>query len=247
MLRRCQFTVLFLSVLVLIACVVPPLPLTHRTEAPSGTKLPDLDFIQVGVTTREQVEQNLRSLDTGATSGMFWGRYNHSIMSDPGGSRHWNRTNLLITYDDRGVVKTQRREGDDRMNLILLRWLATRPKQDFRTEVRLEATTLSHMFNGATRMPIELVLRQDNFGVIGRGPNAKPYFHAPPDSIRRIKSNPPDLCCNDENRANGEIIEQMWIGGTAYGKRPLLVQVSPANMVVLIDYLRQYAPGVRYE
>jgi hypothetical protein len=245
--RRCQFTVLFLSSFLVCACVVPPLPLTHRTETPNGTKLPDLDFIQVGLTTREQVEQNLPSLDTGATPGMFWGRYNHSVISDPGGSRHWNRTNLIITYDDRGVVKTERREGDDHMNLILRDWLATRPKQNFRTEVRLVATILSHKFSGAIRSPSELVLCQDSFGVIERGPNAKPEFHAPPEKIRRIQSAPPDLCCSDENRANGEIIEQMWIEGPVYGKRPLLVQVSPANMVVLIDYLRQHVPGVKYE
>lgn len=247
MLRRCKFTVLFLSFFVLSACVVPPLPLTHRTEAPNGTKLPDLDFIQVGLTTREQVEQNFPTLDTGATPGMFWGRYNHSVLSDPGGSRHWNRTNLLITYDDHGVVKTQRRESDDHMNLILRDWLATRPKQSFRTEVRVTVTTLSHKFNGATRVPAELVLYQDDFRVIGHGPNAKLDFLASTKNIRRIRSSPPDLCCSDENRANSEIIEQIWIDGTEYGKHPLLVQVSPANMVVLIDYLRQHAPGVKYE
>ena len=42
------------------SCVVPPIPLTHRTEAPNGAKLPDLDFIQAGVTTREQVEQYVK-------------------------------------------------------------------------------------------------------------------------------------------------------------------------------------------
>lgn len=234
------------------SCVVPPIPLTHRTEAPNGAKLPDLDFLQAGVTTREQVEQALGGLDTGATPGMFWGRYNRSVMSDPGGSRYWSRNNLLITYDERGVVKTLRRVGDDRMNAILREWLATRPKQSFQpdasnTEIRIEVRTLSHMFSGATQVAADLFLRDGKFSVVERGPGAKIDLHVSPAQIRRIQSASPDICCDPKALANSDLIEKIWIDDTVHRKLPLLMQVSPTNTVVLLDYLRQHAQGTKYD
>lgn len=234
------------------SCVVPPIPLTHRTEAPNGAKVPDLDFIQAGVTTRDQVNQALGELDTGATPGMFWGRYNRSVMSDPGGSRYWSRNNLLITYDELGVVKSQRRVGDDRMNAIVREWLATRPKRSFQAdashqETRIEGTRLSHMFSGATRVAADLVLRDDKFSVVERGPGAKLDLHVSPTQVRRIQTASPDMCCDPKALANRDLIEKIWIDDTVHKKLPLLVEVSPANMVVLVDYFRQYAPRAKYD
>lgn len=249
MLRRCHIAVLFTSFFMLTACIVPPLPLTHRVEAPNGAKLPDLDFIQPGVTTRAQVEQNLKSLDTGATPGMFWGRFNHSVMSDPGGSRYWSRDNLLITYDDRGLVKTSRRVGDDRMNLILREWLVARKtQQSFSPEVRIAATSLrSTSTMIAPGVAAELVLGSDDFALLQHGEGAKPAIHVPPARIKRIQATSPGLCCTEKERANTEIVERIWIDAGETKSHPLLVQLSPANLVIFLDYVRQHCPIVKYE
>lgn len=249
MLRRWHVAVLFLSLLLLSACIVPPLPMTHRTEAPNGAKLPDLDFIQPGVTARDQVEQNLKSLDTGATPGMFWGRFNHSVMSDPGGSRYWSRDNLLITYDDQGLVKTSRRVGDDHMNLILRDWLVEQKTQrSFNPEVRIAATSLrSTSTIIAPGVAAELALGSTGFEVIERGESAKAALHVSPAKIKRIQATSPNLCCTEKERANTEIVERIWIDGGESKNHPFLVQISPANLVIFIDYIRQHCPDVKYE
>lgn len=223
--------------------------MTHRTEAPNGAKLPDLDFIQPGVTTRDQVEQNLKSLDTGATPGMFWGRFNHSVMSDPGGSRYWSRDNLLITYDDQALVKTVRRVGDDHMNLILRDWLVARKtQQNFSPEMRIAVTSLrSTSTMIASGVAAELVLGSNGFAVIERGEGSKAALHVHPAKIKRIESTSPDLCCTEKERANGEIVEKIWIDSGETKSHPLLVQLSPANLVIFVDYVRQQCPNVKYE
>lgn len=249
MLRRCQIAVILACLLLCSSCVVPPLPLTHRTEAPNGAKLPDLGFIQPGVTTRDQVEQNFKSLDTGATPGMFWGRFNHSVMSDPGGSRYWGRENLLITYDDHGLVKTSRRVGDDHINLILRDWLVSRKTQQiFSPEVRIAATSLrSTSTMIAPGVAAELVLGSNDFAVIERGDGAKAALHVSPAKIKRIQATSPNLCCTDKARANSEIVERIWIDGGESKSHPFLVQLSPANLVVFIDYIRHHCPNVKYQ
>lgn len=246
---RSQIVAIVAGLLMLSSCIVPPLPLSHRTEAPNGAKLPGLDFIQPGATSRGQVEQNLKSLDTLATPGMFWGRFNHSVMSDPAGNRYWSRDNLLITYDDQGLVKTSRRVGDDHLNLILRDWLVARKtQQSYSSEVRVKAISLRDMITSVyPSVAAELVLRRDDFAIFENGMGSKPPLHVAPTKITRIQSTAPYLCCDEKALANTEIVERVWIDNAENRKRPLLIQLSPANLLVFLDYVRQYCPNVKYE
>ncbi len=103
------------------------------------------------------------------------------------------------------------------------------------------------MFSGATEVAADLVLREDKFSIVERGPSAKLDLHLSPAQIRRIQSASPEICCDRRALANTDIIEKIWIDDTVHRKLPLLVQVSPANMVVLLDYLRLHAPDAKYD
>lgn len=110
-----------LAVMVMAGCVATPMRLpTHSVDA-SGSKNGKLDFsfLKADVTTRKEVDDKLKQLDTGFQDAqLFWGRFVESswgvgvIGADPmgpvpaaGGARIWHARNLMIEFDSRGVSK----------------------------------------------------------------------------------------------------------------------------------------------
>jgi hypothetical protein len=90
----------------------------------SGTKI-DLTFLKAGSTTRDEVSNKLVSIDTGTKSeDFFWGRprisnYREIVMVGyipiGPGDRLWGVQNLLVGYDQGGVVKNWIIVGDKRL------------------------------------------------------------------------------------------------------------------------------------
>jgi hypothetical protein len=93
-------------------------PLHKHTRTPEGTEIKDIDlsFLHPGQTTRAEVKEKLKLIDTGYQGDHFFlGRWSSStwaawaVYPDPRfpstGGRVWKSGNLLVEFDDAGVVK----------------------------------------------------------------------------------------------------------------------------------------------
>jgi hypothetical protein len=124
-------------------------PLPKRTRTPQGTKEKsvDLTLIQPGKTTRAEVMDNLKLIDTGYTGNRFFlGRWSSSsaggwvfLVGMGGGignsARIWKSGNLLIEFDVNGIVKKYGTFKDSNLASSRLRLR--------RTVLRLRVTTWS--------------------------------------------------------------------------------------------------------
>ena len=90
------------------------IPLPKRTHTPQGTQENvQLDFIHVGQSNRAEVLDKLKPFDTGVNSERFFvGRWTSStwawfvVTNNAGaGDRHWGTKNLLLEFDEKGLVK----------------------------------------------------------------------------------------------------------------------------------------------
>ena len=97
------------------------IPLRKLTHTPQGTQENvHLDFIHVGQTSRAEVLEKLKPFDTGVNSEQFFvGRWTSStwawfvVTSNAGaGDRHWGTKNLLLEFDDKGLVKKSENFSD---------------------------------------------------------------------------------------------------------------------------------------
>ncbi|MFI5095240.1 MAG: hypothetical protein ACHQIK_17525 [Candidatus Acidiferrales bacterium] len=89
--------------------------LPKRTRTPEGTEVKniDLSFLHPGQTTRAEVKERLKLIDTGYQGDHFFlGRWSSSVWGawavglwSGGGGRVWKNGNLLVEFDDAGIVK----------------------------------------------------------------------------------------------------------------------------------------------
>jgi hypothetical protein len=119
--EACAFMIFVLLSLLDAGCM-GIVPLAKKTKSPlETTSNPNTDFtfIHVGETGRAEVEQRLGALDTGLHSPQFFlGRWSSSSLGGfcfapgpgrggcAGVERVWKNSNLLVEFDDKGIVKT---------------------------------------------------------------------------------------------------------------------------------------------
>lgn len=104
-------------------------PLPKRTRTPEGTEVKSIDlaFLHPGQTTRSEVNEKLKLIDTGYRGNHFFlGRWSSSTWGGwvilagmcceavGGGGRVWKNGNLLVEFDDAGVVKRFETFGDSK-------------------------------------------------------------------------------------------------------------------------------------
>jgi hypothetical protein len=111
---------------------VTPLPKVTRTPQGVEEKTVDLDFIQPGTTTRAEVRDKLKLIDTGLQSERFFlGRWSSSssggwifLVGLGGGvgnaSRIWKSGDLLVEFDSAGLVTKSETFNDSHLNARLL-------------------------------------------------------------------------------------------------------------------------------
>lgn len=126
LLRCLRFAAESSLVLILTGCVVP-MKMPSRANGPMGGTIQkddiDLTFLQAGTTRREEVINRLRRMDTGySSSTMFWGRWNESkagvaVIGPLGGDagRIWNVHNVLINFDENGVMQSKDLIGSEKV------------------------------------------------------------------------------------------------------------------------------------
>ena len=109
-------------------------PLPKRTRTPEGTEVKNVDvkFIHPGQTTRAEVKEKLKLIDTGYPNDHFFlGRWSSSTWGGwiilvgtccetvGGAGRVWKSGNLLVEFDEAGVV-TRSEPFDDRKAIRML-------------------------------------------------------------------------------------------------------------------------------
>jgi hypothetical protein len=126
--RDWRASVASLLCLTLASCVGAT-PMPKRTRTPQGVeqKTIDLAFIQPGHTTRTEVAEKLKPIDTGYLSDRYFlGRWSSSssggwifLIGMGGGvgnaERFWKSGNLLVEFDDQGVVRNSKTFPDKQL------------------------------------------------------------------------------------------------------------------------------------
>ncbi|HTQ62864.1 MAG TPA: hypothetical protein VMI32_21745 [Candidatus Solibacter sp.] len=171
-----------------------------RTRTPQGTevKTVDLNFIQAGHTPRSEVEDKLKLIDTGYRADRFFlGRWASSnaggwafVVGLGGGmgnaSRIWKNGNLLIEFDENGVVRRSETFSDSQLLRALVpvveasRWLP-----EDRSELWVKSFQLGY------KEPIEtkIVLSTSGFEFAESASSKKPVvFTVPARDVLRVKN-----------------------------------------------------------
>jgi hypothetical protein len=116
--RTAALPALFSLLLLLVGCIgVTPLPKKTKTPAGPELKAIDVNFIKPGATSRDEVKKQLAPVDTGYECDRFFvGRWSYS---NSGGwivlasyystygnaTRFWSPRDLIVEFDQRGVVQ----------------------------------------------------------------------------------------------------------------------------------------------
>jgi len=134
---------IFLYCVLLTGCIVAPIPMTKRIEAPGeapGRTAPDLSRLHTGQTTRQDVFEKLSLVDTGySTEDLFFGRWVTSgsgwvwmIAGNNAGEggywRNWRVHNLLVTFNKNGSVKDVQEVDDGHLLKTLAGLPAAEPQ-----------------------------------------------------------------------------------------------------------------------
>jgi len=127
--RSLQAAIALLLCATLLGCIGAT-PLPKRMRTPTGTEIKDIDlsFIHLGQTTRAEVKEKLKLIDTGYQGDQFFlGRWSSSNWGGwiilvgmcceavGGGGRVWKSGNLLVEFDEAGVVKRSEPFSDSKV------------------------------------------------------------------------------------------------------------------------------------
>ena len=137
---RSRRLVCVVAVISLLSSGCYPVPVRFPTRTTDTSSNPiDLGFLKPGETTRDEVAAKLSAVSTNATQeDFFWGRprvskYRQIIVVGyvpiGPGDRMWGVQNLLVAYDQHGMVKSWTLVGDKKLSeqLDLLSGAATSP------------------------------------------------------------------------------------------------------------------------
>jgi hypothetical protein len=160
--RRVCVGCITLCLCVLLCGCIGATRLPVRASGPAGVTIQkneiDLSFLHVGATQREEVKNQLASINTSYSNPrLFWGRWSESrwgywwVVGMPcnncmAGDAHrkWHIQNLLVTFDENGFVTSKEAISDDG---VLWRSLHSHmldgpsPSLDLSQPIRIELTT----------------------------------------------------------------------------------------------------------
>jgi len=157
-------------------CLIVPVRVNTVTRGAVADKHQKvtLDFIQKGVTTRNEVVEKLRWMDANVNDPhLFIGRWSDSrwgvvwmaasyYSADGGFNRKWNNHNLLVEFDDAGIAQESRVLSDKELAAELSAWAA----QNLYVPLDLSSPieVLVDRNGGARRAPTDqLLLGSDSF------------------------------------------------------------------------------------
>lgn len=157
---------------ILSGCIgATPLPKRTRTATGTEVKTVDTSFIHPGQTTRAEVQEKLKVIDTGIPGDRYFlGRWSSSTWGGwivlagmcceavGGGGRVWKTGNLLVEFDDAGVVKRSE-PFDDRKAVRMLTPVAESAPLQLDPPLVLQVQYLKN----AAAVPAKIVLSAATF------------------------------------------------------------------------------------
>jgi hypothetical protein len=241
---------LTLSAAILSGCVGAT-RLPARARGPAGenlqTKKLDLAFLDAPGTQRQEVAERLSMVDTAyANPRLFWGRWSDSKWgywwfvagnnyADGDAKRVWHIHNLLVSFDENGVVRKKGVFDEDKSLWAELHTQLTyAPALDLSQPLQLPVTGVGKL--------LAITLEKDSvqFDLL----KAKvPSFRVSPQAIMRISHSRADarfastVTCHTLHLAEKSPV----------GKR-ISFCARPADVATTFQYLQQYgSPQLRWE
>jgi hypothetical protein len=229
-------------------CVVVPVRAPTRTNGLAGKiEKVNLDFIAPGKTARQEVTEKIGETDTGVQEnqlflgrwasskwGVFWaagGGYN----AIGGWNRAWARHNVLLSFDEQGIVQQFRQFPDKDLVKQLSAWVAEGHGQPLDLSSPMELP-VDHRHSSGMCFPATLVLRNDSFEFVE---NEKHNFKISPRQIRDIQLTSIGHGDKSDPRYINETIhftQKTNVGGK------MTIRVHVPTVMTLVKYLAQTRP-----
>jgi hypothetical protein len=229
-------------------CVVVPVRAPTRTNGLSGKmEKVNLNFLQAGKTTRQEVNEKLGETDTTVKeNGLFLGRWTSSkwgVFWAAGGgynavggwNRGWARHNVLISFDENNVVQQFRQFPDEDLVKQLSAWVAEGHAQPVDLSAPIELP-VDHRHGSGVGFPGTLVLSSDSFEF---RENEKHNFKIPPPQIRDIQLTSVGQGDKSDPRYLNETIhftQKTNVGGK------MTIRVDVPTIMALVKYVAQTRP-----
>ena len=229
-------------------CLVLPVRAPTRTNGNSGAmEKINLDFMQTGKTTREEVTTKLGGTDTGIKDQrLFLGRWTSSkwgvlwavgggYSATGGWNRGWARHNVLIAFDDKDVVQQYRQFPDDELVSRLSASVAQGQGEPLDLSTPMEVS-VEHRHGSGRDVSGAFILATDSFAFREEGGGGKHDFRISPRQIKEL-----DLTSighgdkSDPRHMNQTIYftEKTKVGGK------MTIHVDVPTIMILVKYLAQ--------
>jgi hypothetical protein len=229
-------------------CLVLPVRAPTRTYGSSGAlKKINLDFIQAGKTTREEVTAKLGGTDTGIEDKqIFLGRWTSSkwgvlwMVSDlstnaaGGFERGWARHNVLIGFDDKDVVQQYRQFPDGELVKQLSAWLAQGQGQPLDLSTPIEVP-VEHRHSSGREFSGTFILGNDLFAFHEYGAG-KDDFKISPKQIKELSLTSIGHGDKSDPRYMNQTLhftQKTKVGGK------MTIRVNVPTVLILVKYLAQ--------
>ena len=193
--KRCSQVALLAICIFLSGCVgVTRVPQRTRGQQGSIENI-DLSFLNVGQTTKAEVCEKLKAVDTGVeTQHFFVGRWDTSKWGgwvflvgygtgEAGAERFWQNANLVVEFDDSGNIKSQA-VFPDKFLLEKLQPVAQETKLSAAEHLEVSITKPRE-----PRIPIDVSLSPESVEITQTSKAKKPmHFSVPKRSLKGVRS-----------------------------------------------------------
>jgi hypothetical protein len=215
----------------------------------------DLTFIRPGQTTRVEVQEKLKLIDAGYQGSQFFlGRWSSSSWgtwavltgytnSYIGGGRVWKSGNLLVEFDDAGLVKTSKL-FDDSHAILELTTVAERTPLPMAAPMEL---AVKYWRNGAAPpVPATITLSANSFGFEELGEQRQKHkFSLPAKDVLRVETpvtiRDPDPTYLVQRLRCSQNLKR--IGGPS--SKDLNLEITLPELVTLLSYVSQATKSPR--
>jgi hypothetical protein len=227
-----------------------PLRVKTKTVSVSGAtgNAIDLTFIQAGATTREDVGQKLGWVDTGIKDDkLFVGRWAQSswgvawaagggYSATGGWSRTWKTHNLIVDFDDKGVVQRKWLVPDKDVINTLSELLSANPSRPLDLSAPIEAP-IEYIHSGK-RLLGTLALGRDDLSFVedrDKGSKVAYDFKTSPRNISHLSLG--NWVTSNSNHPENVVVTIHFRQKTAVGNK-LTARMDLPTLVILIRYIQ---------
>jgi hypothetical protein len=233
-------------------CIVVPVRAPTRTGLGASSVSPDkkldLGFLQKGTTTRQEVVEKLGWMDTGIKNervflgrwisskwGVLWG-VGGAGAAESGWGRVWGVQDLLVDFDERGVVQQHRLIPDGQLGMTLTNWVTEGqfPPTDLSSPVELT-------INGPFRKKFcdcTLALGRDAFELHGTYDKKELNLSVAPTEILGMSLSSALQLGTADPDPHSVVMHLHFMKETSVGKT-LTINANIPTVVILSEYLRQ--------